>query len=62
MPRRHVQTPDGPIPVTYEAAPGGVWLATAETSLGTIEATGKTIQEAHEALTRTLLAALETAG
>ena len=51
MPHRRVETPEGPIPVTYESAPGGAWIATAETPDGRrIDAAGTTIQEAHDAI------------
>jgi hypothetical protein len=52
MPHRRIETPEGPIPVTYESAPGGQWIATAETNGRRLDAAGATIQEAHEALTK----------
>jgi len=62
MPHRRVETPQGPIPVTYESAPGGVWIATAETPEGRrIDAAGATLEEAHEAITARIRSEMRTA-
>ena len=62
MPQRRVETPQGPIPVTYESAPGDVWIATAETPDGRrIDAAGATIKEAHQALAARIPGELRTA-